>query len=114
MEGRPSVIRYDSDAAQRLESRRRLEGIDSNRLMNSRNFECLTIINRLHLPAQNRRVFDGGIKHTVEENIHPVYGLTGTEVGEVIAGHSFADVAPFVLRLKLHVLFAGNWEFRCC
>src|SRR5258708_5615295 len=80
--------------------------------MNARNLEGFTIVHRLNLSAQNWRMFNGRENHALSAYIHPVQGSACAQFGQVIAGHSFPDVAPLILVFEPYVSFLGNGQFR--
>src|SRR5207253_5850349 len=82
-------------------SGRWFEWVDRNSLVNSGYFYCLTIVNRCNLPSNDRRMFDGGVHHAIHPNVLTIDSPSCAQLRQVVAGHSFADVAPLIWSSEL-------------
>ena len=66
----------------------------------------------LSVAAQHRRVLDRRVHHAVDLGIHPEHGLAADDVGEVVGGLIFANVAPRAARLELQRLARRHGQLR--
>ncbi len=95
LKGSPSVVGNDGNATQRLKGMRRPEGRDLDCTGNAAHLERILVVKRRELAAQDGRTLYGGVHHAIDFSVHSEGGLTMRDIGKIVDGNVFADIAIF-------------------
>ena len=104
LERRPRVVGNHRHAAERLEPDWRLPRIERDDLTDAAHGERRLVVHGFQRRAEDGRVLDGGVQHSVDFGIHPEDSLAADDVAEVVDGVILADVPPRAPRLELQRL----------